>query len=272
VLLLAGTIWGQDERPSHQGFNCFFGTLHAHSALSGDFEPGIGRRQLQNLLENDFEGAFNLTNGPLQAWTHAAEQAKIDFVALTDHIRAPGSGDSEGDVGMPLRGYDLLRDAAARINGDSRFRGRFLAIPGMEWNVGRQGNHINILFARREVPRTIQNGDFVTLRNRYFNNPDFEAGNSLLCVQMNHPRDMRLDYGRAQFAATPAGTNAFVSDFRDVYLGVEHINNHDQGNQNQAERNDHRNGNQLEDDYKRYLNLGFRVAPVGDRECLKANG
>jgi hypothetical protein len=81
----------------------------------------------------------------------------------------------KGDVGMPLRGYDLLREAAARINGDARFRGRFLAIPGMEWNVGRPSNHSNILFARRAVPRSIQNGDFVTLRNRYFNNPDFEG-------------------------------------------------------------------------------------------------
>jgi hypothetical protein len=271
ALLLAGPASAQDERPSHQGLRCFFGTLHAHCALSGDFEPGIGRAQLENLLENNFEGAFNLRNGPLQAWTHAAENAKIDFVALTDHIRVPSGSDPEGDVGMPLRGYDLLREAAARINGDERFRGRFLAIPGMEWNVGRPSNHINILFARRAVPRSIQNGDFVTLRNRYFNNPDFEGGNPLLCVQMNHPRSVRQDYGRAQFAPSAVGARAFVSDFKDVYLGIEHINNHDQGNENQAERNDHRNGNQLEDDYKRYLNLGFRVAPVGDHDNHRPN-
>jgi hypothetical protein len=88
---------------------------------------------------------------------------------------------------------------------------------------------------------------------------------------MNHPRSVRQDYGRAQFAPSAVGARAFVSDFKDVYLGIEHINNHDQGNENQAERNDHRNGNQLEDDYKRYLNLGFRVAPVGDHDNHRPN-
>jgi hypothetical protein len=53
---------------------------------------------------------------------------------------------------MPRGSYQLLLDAADRIDIDPTLKGKFLAIPGMEWNSISLGNHINIFFARHPVP------------------------------------------------------------------------------------------------------------------------
>src|SRR5687768_11654772 len=107
ILLAPAPARAQDGRPMHQGMQCFFGTMHAHCRLSGDFQPVISRPELRTLLRDNFSAGFALPHGPIAAWTHAAERAKIDFLALTDHLRP--SGNPDGDVSMPEAGYELLR-------------------------------------------------------------------------------------------------------------------------------------------------------------------
>jgi hypothetical protein len=176
---------------------------------------------------------------------------------------------------MPRGGYQLLLEAAARINSDPANHGRFLAIPGIEWSSIGAGNHINIFFARNPVPSNIMNGDFVTLVNDYLDHPSFERNNPLLLVQMNHPNQndgsLLRNYGRRAFGPGASGFQEFVRFFGRFYMGIEHINNSNGGNENTTENNAHRDGDDLAFFYRQYLNMGFHVAPIGDHDNHRPN-
>src|SRR5688572_4266033 len=119
LLYPAAAAHGQDTRPTQGDLKCFFGTLHAHCVLSGDFSPRGNRRELADLLATSSPDRFNIPNGPMAAWTHAATQSKIDFLALTDHYH--GGSPAINAHSMANGGYELLRAAADRINNDPRF-------------------------------------------------------------------------------------------------------------------------------------------------------
>jgi len=104
-------------------------------------------------LNAGMETALALPNSPLAAYRHAAQTAKIDFLALTDHVHG-GAASGEGEDSMPEGAYAITLAAADRVNNDPEFAGKFLAIPGMEWSSISSGNHVNLLFARRETPHT----------------------------------------------------------------------------------------------------------------------
>jgi hypothetical protein len=219
---------------------------------------------------------FNIPNGPFEAWREAALQARLDFLALTDHVHGeeqPGQEFCEHE--MPRGGHQLLLDAAARINNDPQFHNRFLAIPAVEWSSISSGNHVNIFFARNPVPNSIRNGDFRGLLTNYLANPAFEGNNQFLLVQMNHPNQndgsFGRNYGRGQFPQGPDGFRQFVNAFGRFYVGIEHINNSRGGNENASETNDHRDGDDLAIHYRRYLDMGFRVAPIGDHDNHRPN-
>jgi hypothetical protein len=267
----------QDTHATFQGMKCFFGSLHSHSVLSPDFSPQPGNfNQFVSLVGSNSPARFDIANGPVAAWRRAALAAKLDFLALTDHLHGPEGGSPEFcSHEMPPGGYRLLMEAAARINDDPQFRGKFLAIPAMEWSSIGAGNHINIFFARNPVPSGIRNGDFQSLLNSYFRNPSLEGNNPMLLVQMNHPNanggSFSSNYGRSVFAQGAAGYREFVRAFGPIYVGIEHINNSNGGNENQAERNAHRDGDDLAFFYRKYLNIGLRLAPIGDHDNHRAN-
>lgn len=126
-------------------------------------------------------------------------------------------------------------------------------------------------FARKQVPNHIRNGDFLALYSDYLNNANYELGNAKLLVQLNHPNQnggrTGFNYGRNRFNSD----SEFVDRFKDIYMGIEHINNHDNSNSNEDENNDHRNGEDLEKFYKKYLNMGFRLGPIGDHDNHRKN-
>lgn len=280
TILLVGLVnptHAQDTHASHQGLRCFFGSLHAHSVLSPDFGPRPSNNsQFLALVNSNSPARFGIPNGPFEAWREAALQARLDFLALTDHVHGeeqPGQEFCEHE--MPSGGHQLLLDAAARINTDPQFRDKFLAIPAVEWSSIGSGNHVNIFFARNPVPNSIKNGDFRSLLTGYLANPSFEGNNQFLLVQMNHPNQNDAsygrNYGRSHFPQGADGYRQFVNAFGPVYVGIEHINNSTGGNENAAENNAHRDGDDLAVHYRQYLNMGFRLAPIGDHDNHRPN-
>lgn len=209
------------------------------------------------------------------AFKRAADAAKLDFLAVTDHVHGPESGQQEYcSHEMPMGGYKLILDSALKINSDPAYRNKFLAVPVMEWSTISSGNHINIFWARNLVPQNIPNGDFNSLLTNYINAPAMECSNPNLLVQMNHPNQesYNKNYGRRPFPAGAEGYRQFYDLYKNTYLGIEHINNSSAGgNNNSLEVNAHQDGNDLERFYKIYLNMGFRLAPVGDHDNHRAN-
>jgi hypothetical protein len=260
---------------SFSGKNCYLGVLHAHSALSPDFRPKpTDKATFLQLVKSNSNERFLIPNNPYQAYMRAADLGKLDFLAITDHVHGPEGGEAEYcSHEMPAGGYQLIFDSAAKINADSRYKEKFLAIPGFEWSVINGSNHANILFARKPVPQSIRNGNFKDLYNGYLNNSGFEHGNPLLLVQLNHPNQVspNIGYGRDAFAGASAERD-FVNFFRDTFLAIEHINGSSNGgNNNTLEKNAHQEGDSLETYYRRYLNMGFRLSPVGDHDNHRAN-
>ncbi len=275
-LLLTGLSAGQDTRPTEGDFRCYFGVLHSHCVLSPDYKPQpTDRDAFVALVGGTDEDRFSIPGGPMEAWTVAADEGKVDFLALTDHVHGPEQNQPEFcEHEMPDGGYRLLREAAERINADPARAGKFLAIPGIEWSSITPGNHVNIFFAERPVPQVIANGAFRNLLTQYLAHPDFEANNPLLLCQMNHPNQSTLarSYGRDEFPGGEPGEREFSRLFGDLYLGIEHINSSNNGgNDNSLAQNAHRDGNGLEQFYRIYLNMGFRLAPVGDHDNHRAN-
>lgn len=261
---------------SYQGLNCYFGVLHAHSVLSPDFEPQPANyNQFKQLVNSNNNNRFQIPNGPFLAFRRAADFGKVDFLALTDHVHGPENGQSEYCAHeMPEGGYKLLLDSALAINNSAQYRGRFLAIPGMEWSTISSGNHVNIFFATKPVPQNIQNGNYRMLFTNYLNNAAFESGNPFLIVQMNHPNQESYskNFGRNGFPAGAQGYDQFARFYKNTYLGIEHINSSSNGgNSNTLEANAHRDGDDLQVFYRRYLNMGFRIAPIGDHDNHRAN-
>lgn len=267
---------GPDFRgsPFFDGKNCYLGVMHAHTVLSPDFQPQpANETEFRNLLLLNSDQRFSIANGPFAAYKRAADLGKLDFLAITDHVHGPESGQAEYcSHEMPNGGYQLIMDSAAKINTDDTYKGRFLAIPGMEWSVISRGNHANVFFANHPVPQTIPNGDFRALFLNYLNRAGLEKDNPRLLMQLNHPNSNPVpkNYGRDNFSGAN-GLNDFVNSFKDTYLAIEHINNSKLGNANSAELNAHQDGNSLESYYRKYLNMGFRLAPIGDHDNHRSN-
>ncbi len=132
VLAWSGSrLHAQETRPEEGDLKCFFGVMHAHSVLSPDFVPQPpNRNAFVSLVGSQSQDRFSIPNGPVAAWTTAADQAKLDFLALTEHVHGPEQDQPEFcEHEMPKGGYELLLEAAKLIN-TSPLR----AIPGMEWS------------------------------------------------------------------------------------------------------------------------------------------
>jgi len=256
------------------GKKCYLGVMHAHTVLSPDFQPQpADQNDFEQLLLSNSAQRFAIANGPYAAYKRAADLGKLDFLAVTDHVHGPEGNQQFCSHEMPDGGYKLIRDAAAKINNDNAYQNRFLAIPGMEWSVISSGNHANVFFANNPVPQNIPNGNFRSLFTNYLNHAGFEKNNPLLLVQLNHPNQVSAAtaYGRESFTGNNANNN-FVNFFKDTYVAIEHINGSSHGgNGNSAELNAHQDGDSLESHYRKYLNMGFRLAPVGDHDNHRAN-
>ena len=135
----------------------YFGTLHAHSILSGDVGNNKGFTA---------DEAFNF-----------AHREGLDFLGVTDHHKPLGTPNAER-FRMSLADYrEQLFDVAATINADSSIE--FVALPGIEWGTIGIGNHFTIFGAATLPVEEIKSVEYDRLIAWTIDNADF--------VQMNHP-------------------------------------------------------------------------------------
>jgi hypothetical protein len=213
--------------------NVYFGNLHSHTSYS----DGVGT--------------------PDDAFRHARNVAKIDFLAITEHnhIRAEsGAGDREDGILIATRpelyngtGPEALIPTAARWTED----GKFIALYGQEYSTISSGNHVNVF----DVPRviTVPNGEYKQLLAWLDSNRDTNGGIPL--IQFNHPglfNNPGKEYGRHKFSSTEEWIRSLDPNVKLIeVLNGPGLN---RGSEFRSEV-------VQEDDYFRYLNLGFHLAP-----------
>lgn len=239
------------ERLSVDGKKPYFGTLHAHSVLSGDVAASKG---------------FT----PQEAFEFARE-AGLDFLGISDHHKpkeAPGGPRFNLD---PAKYKNDLFDVAKAINSASD--GSFVAIPGIEWGTIATGNHLNI-FGSETLPwNHITDEDYDDLIRWAAKNAAF--------VQMNHPyswggesgrnKDVG-NYGRALYSSD----SAFVAQVDPVVKLMSIIctvaGGHMRGEHRKSEEKTHRDHKpEAFREYLRHLDMGFHLSPAANQDTHGKN-
>lgn len=135
----------------------YFGDLHTHCSKS------------------DGKGT------PEEAYSYARDEAKVDFLALTDHNKAKLTRKAVGEV----------VSAAAREK-----RPGFAPLFGQEFSTDKPNNHINVFGIEEPIPEAFDN-DFRRLYREWL--PAYtnrHPGGPVFC-QFNHPASKNRDYGIA---------------------------------------------------------------------------
>lgn len=224
-----------------QSDQVFFGILHSHTSYS----DGSGT--------------------PDEAYKHArdAQNAKLDFMALTEHNHAEALGpDGIGIATQPAlyKGSDAnsLISTARRLTED----GRFVALYGQEFSTISSGNHVNV-FEIGEVIG-VQKGRFDLLLDFLAINKD-SAGQPAI-IMFNHPKNTleveAKEYGRDDFGTPDNWVKRMGAQARLIQI----INGPGQtpGDNHDPARPD-------EDAFLKYLNMGFKVAPTADQDNHEKN-
>lgn len=215
--------------------NVYFGNLHSHTSASDG------------------------TGSAADAFAHARDVAKLDFLAVTEHNHLLGGDKASPEVRHGLyTGPDAgaVVPAADAANQD----GQFVAIYGQEYSSMSKGNHVNVFDVREVID--VPNGDFAGLLNWLRANPDSSGRDAI--VQFNHPA---LGYRREPIGPKEYGRD----DFGDMKGWIEHMGPVtsliEVLNGEPAQGAADRRSPQIMDDYfPRYLQLGFHLAPTGDQD------
>lgn len=208
-----------------------FGNLHAHTSYS----DGSGT--------------------PAHAYSMACAEG-LDFFAITEHNHIAGDGKGDRRDGITIAGNPSLYRGTAESLVETADRldqpGQCVTIYGQEFSTISRGNHVNVF----DVPEVVdvENGRFDLLLEWLAENPD--GAGDLALLQFNHPRSGKRsvnDYGRDDFGSEGevAWLNAMVPR-----VSLIEVFNAPALRRGTGQRT-HDNSSQ----YKRYLNLGFHVAP-----------
>lgn len=220
--------------------NVYFGNLHSHTSYS----DGSGT--------------------PRQAYRHARNVARVDFLAITEHNHSKaeqGASADRQDGILIAKNHNLysgsgpnsLISAANAANVD----GTFVALYGQEFSSISSGNHVNIF----DVPEviTVPNGAYDQLVA--FLGSIRDSRNKQPILQMNHPglngNNPAKDYGQDDFS-----TKAEWIEQVDRFARTIAILN----GPHSVKTADNRPPPSLESQYLRYLSLGFHVAPIADQD------
>jgi hypothetical protein len=212
----------------------FFGNLHSHSSYS--------------------DGSAT----PREAFTHARNVARLDFMALTEHNHREAQGNDNIGIGSDNAlyngaGADSLISAANALTAN----GQFVALYGQEFSTISKGNHVNVFDIREVI--SVENGRFDRLLQFLLTNKD--SFNQPAVVMLNHPKNTfeveAKEYGRDDFA-TPS---EFVNRMGKHAALIQMINGPGTvaGDNVQMARPDERA-------YLKYLQMGFKVAPTADQD------
>jgi len=220
------SITGQDR--------VYFGNLHSHTSYS------------------DGRGT------PREAYTHARDIAKIDFLALTEHNHSKAMGSDGIGIAANASLYDggpnsLLKTAVAMTE-----NGRFVALYGQEFSVIKIGNHANVFEISKVI--TAANGRFDQLATFLNANPD-SAGKPPI-IMFNHPKNtstiQNQEYGLDDFGGNQ---EEWIRKLGPHAALIQMINGPGQkaGVGLKAAR-------PAESAFKKFLSLGFKLAPTADQD------
>lgn len=218
----------------------FFGNLHSHTSYS------------------DGRGT------PRQAYTHARNVAKLDFLALTEHNHREAMG-SDG-IGI-AENHELYKgnDANSLITTarDLTKNGEFIALYGQEFSTISSGNHVNVFDIGEVID--VQKGRFDLLD--IFLQANRTSTGETAILMFNHPQNtaevVPIEYGLDDFASDPIQWLKGIGKYARL---IQMINGPGQkaGTNLDAARPD-------ETAFRKFLNLGFKLAPTADQDNHQEN-
>lgn len=229
----------------------FFGSLHSHTSYS----DGSGT--------------------PADAFGRARDQAKMDFLAVTEHNHSEADGTGERKDGLLIATQpDLYRgtDPASLISAARTFTvdDKFVAIAGQEFSTISSGNHANVFDVGEVID--VANGDYASLYDNWLpGHPDSLGAPPL--VQFNHP-DFRQDANpntKPKERENDYGFDDYHKDFAELLRHAEKNVSLIELVSGPALTKEGTNlpiksGNRHERDYWFYLNQGFHLAPTANQD------
>lgn len=213
----------------------FFGNLHSHTSYS----DGSGT--------------------PQEAYTYARDTAKIDFLALTEHNHAEALGnDGIGIATNPALYKGSSSNSLIQTARTMTQDGRFVALYGQEFSTISSGNHVNIFDIGEVI--NVEKGKFNLLLNFLQTNKDSSGQPAIM--MFNHP-DSSIDLGSKEYGFDDfnSNVNSWISNMGKHAALIQIINGPgQQGGTNL------RSAEPKETIYRKFLSLGFRVAPTADQD------
>lgn len=217
----------------------YFGNLHSHTSLS----DGVGT--------------------PREAYRYARDTAKLDFLAITEHNHSQAQGSDNIGIATNTTLYNGGPNSLIATARSLTVGGRFVALYGQEYSVISRGNHVNVF----EVPQVITapNGRFDRLVELLAATSD--SVGRIPIVMLNHPRNTSTiqpdEYGLDDFGSDQL---RWVRSMGTYAALIQMINGPGQraGVGMRASR-------PAESAYKKFLSLGFKLAPTADQDNHKNN-
>ncbi len=208
------------------GYQVYFGIQHTHVAENGD----------------DGQGTL------AEAYTYARDKAGLDFLGISSHAHMISDA-----------GYTKMKQAAQQFTQS----GKFVALLAQEWSSISKGGHINLFEANERCP--VPNGDWNTFYTKWL-----PAHPEVGWAQFNHPHPSnKLEFGGEAFSPVAPGPAAVSA--LDKFAGMALLNGpgkyEGEDMQGQPEDWDRGiNGLNYEEEYKEFLNRGWRIGAVGDQD------
>lgn len=219
--------------PAAAQLRVFFGNLHSHTSYS--------------------DGSAT----PEEAYRHARDVALLDFLAITEHNHLGRMASEPAIYAGPMS--TSLISTASRFTVD----GVFLALFGQEFSSISTGNHANVLEVGEVIaPALVPNGDWNALLSTWLP-AHLDSQNRPAILLLNHPTisdsPNEKEYGRDDFSSADAWRAAL--DPHAELINMVNGPSHDGTNP----------GTPSEGEFRRYLNLGFHVAPTADQDNHRQN-
>ena len=211
----------------------FFGNLHAHTRLS----DGKGTAE--------------------EAFDHARTQAKMDFLALTEHNHTSMHANAIGHRPELYTGPG----SAALIPTADRLteNGTFVCLFGQEFSSIGKGNHFNVFDIKEVIDDgEVPNGEFDKFFNAWL--PSNSTPSDQVVIQMNHPwsnSPNSKEYGRDDFDSFDQWRDKVdpIAQMIEVINGPSHANTIGT-----------RPSTINSSEFRRYIKMGFHLAPTANQD------
>jgi hypothetical protein len=208
-----------------------FGNLHAHTSYS----DGLGE--------------------PFEAYEQACG-AGLDFFAITEHNHGAGDGTGERKdgklIGVQRQLYSGTPESLVEVADALDRPGVCVTLYGQEFSTISKGNHVNVFDVEEVID--VPDGEFAELLEWVDMHRD--GGGERAVLQFNHPSSGRKalkDYGRDDFGD---GSEAAWLQAMPEHVSLIEVFNAPALRDGQGQRTHDRSSL-----YRRYLNLGFHLAP-----------